>query len=95
MGREPGDVADDPLMPMPAGKSAPCNRACRFAYPGEEAIYCAKHKMNGMVDVVNPSCKVLNLNLTHGDLSGWLVALFWYITPFVRISCVTMCDVGV
>lgn len=51
-------MADDPMMPLPAGKSAPCNRACRFAYPGEEAVYCQKHKMSGMVDVVNPSCKV-------------------------------------
>ncbi|CAM9981600.1 unnamed protein product, partial [Sphacelaria rigidula] len=45
-------------MVMPQGKTAPCNRACRFAYPGEEAVFCARHKLNGMVDVVNPSCKV-------------------------------------
>lgn len=51
-------MVDDPMMPLAASKTAPCNRACRFAYPGEEAVYCQKHKMNGMVDVVNPSCKV-------------------------------------
>ena len=61
-------------MPMPAGKTAPCNRACRFAYPGEEAVYCQKHKMSGMVDVVNPSCKVL-LELVLVVLVVVLVAL--------------------
>ncbi|CAM9917534.1 unnamed protein product [Ectocarpus sp. 6 AP-2014] len=51
-------IADDPMMPLPAGKTQPCNRACRYAYPGEEAVYCQKHKLNGMVDVINPSCKM-------------------------------------
>lgn len=58
-------MMDDPMMPMPAGKTAPCNRACRYAYPGEEAVYCVKHKMTGMVDVVNPSCKVGNVVLLN------------------------------
>lgn len=57
-------MVDDPMMPVSAGKTAPCNRACRYAYPGEEAVYCVKHKMTGMVDVVNPSCKVRR---GHGD----------------------------
>lgn len=52
---------------IPQGKTAPCNRACRYAYPGEEAVFCAKHKLNGMVDVVNPSCKVRS---THGLFNG-------------------------
>lgn len=68
-GRDSMGMGDDPLMPMPAGKTAPCNRACRFAYPGEEAVYCQKHKMSGMVDVVNPSCKVL-LELGGGGGGG-------------------------
>lgn len=46
------------MMSMPSTKSAPCNRACRYAYPGDEAVFCGRHKSSGMVDVVNPSCKV-------------------------------------
>lgn len=68
-------MADDPLMPIPAGKSAPCNRACRFAYPGEEAVYCQKHKMSGMVDVVNPSCKVRILSGAGGVLNRCVVGI--------------------
>ncbi|CAM9847109.1 unnamed protein product, partial [Ectocarpus fasciculatus] len=35
-----------------------CNRACRFAYPNEMAVYCAIHALEGMVDVLNPQCSM-------------------------------------
>lgn len=77
-------AGDDPMMPMPASKTAPCNRACRFAYPGEEAVYCQKHKMNGMVDVVNPSCKVLYCFWWGGAGVGGVVVFFCVSCAFVE-----------
>lgn len=35
-----------------------CNRACRYAYPNEPALFCAMHALEGMVDVLNPQCSV-------------------------------------
>ncbi|CAM9198292.1 unnamed protein product, partial [Scytosiphon promiscuus] len=35
-----------------------CNRACRYAYPNEPAVYCAMHALTGMVDVLNPQCSM-------------------------------------
>ncbi|CAN0362963.1 unnamed protein product, partial [Hapterophycus canaliculatus] len=35
-----------------------CNRACRYAYPNEPAIFCAMHALPGMVDVLNPQCSM-------------------------------------
>lgn len=46
------------LMAQLSGRSLLCNRACRFAFPTEPALYCLKHKMDGMVDVLNPRCSV-------------------------------------
>ena len=40
------------------GRSIMCNRACRFAFPNEPAVYCAMHALEGMVDVLNPQCSV-------------------------------------
>ncbi|CAM9233024.1 unnamed protein product, partial [Choristocarpus tenellus] len=51
-----------------AGKSMICNRACRFAFANEPAVFCAKHKLDGMVDVLNPKCKMQDCQEvpTHG-----------------------------
>eukprot|EP00903_Cladosiphon_okamuranus_P009091 g8689.t1 len=40
------------------GKSIMCNRACRYAFPNEPAVYCAMHALDGMVDVLNPQCSM-------------------------------------
>lgn len=63
-GPEKGETLE---MAQLSGRSLLCNRACRFAFPNEPAVYCAKHKLEGMVDVLNPRC---NVSVSSGYVLG-------------------------